>query len=55
MILPALAYYCNLDTGEENYDLGEFPVLVRQNIERTPIKPKVEKLQATKLPSPWIR
>ena len=55
MILSAIVYYCNLDTGQERYDLGEFPVLVRQNIERTPIKLKVGKRQATKLPSPWIR
>ena len=44
MILSVLVCYCNLDTGQKSYDLGEFPVLVRQNVERTPIKLKVGKL-----------
>ena len=52
MILPALVCYCNLDTRQESYDLGKFPVLVRQNIERTPVKLKVGKWQATKLSGP---
>ena len=55
MILLALAYYCSLDTGQENYDLGDFPVFVRQNIEMAPMKLKVGKWQATKLPGPCIR
>ena len=35
LMFSAFLCYCNLDTGQEIYDLGEFPVLVRQNIERT--------------------
>ena len=54
MILTDLAYFFSLDTGQETYDLGDFAVLVRQNIEITPIKLKVGKWQATKLPSSWI-
>ena len=55
MIFSALVCYCNLDTGQETYDLGEFPVLMRQNSEITPINLKVGKGQATQLPGPWIR
>ena len=55
MILADLVCFCSLDTGQESYDIGDFSVLVRQNIERTPMKLKVGKLQATKLLSPWIK
>ena len=54
-ILTAFVCYCSLGTGQESYDLGDLPVLVRQNIERTPIKLKAGKWQATKLSGPWIR
>ena len=43
MMFSALVCYCHLDARQESYDLGEFPVLVRQNIERTLIKLKVGK------------
>ena len=55
MIVLNLVCDCSLDTRQERYDLREFPVLVRQNIKRTPIELKVVKWQATKLPSLWIR
>ena len=55
MILSDLVCFCSLDTGQENYDLGDFPFIVRQNIEMTPIKLKVGKWQATKLPGSCIR
>ena len=55
MILSALACHCSLDTGQESYDIGSLPVLVKQSIERTPMKLKVGKWQATKLSGPWIR
>ena len=55
MIFSALVRYCTLDTKQESYDLGEVPVLVRQNNENTLIKLKVGKWQATKVPGPWIR
>ena len=50
MTLLDLLCFCDLDTGQENDDLGVFFLLVRQNIEMTPIKLKAEKCQATKLP-----
>ena len=49
MMLSALVCFCSLDAGLENYDLGDFSFIVRQNIEVTPIKLKVGKWQATKL------
>ena len=52
MTFLALVCDCNLDAGQESYDLEEFHVLVGQNIERTPIKLKVGNLQATKFPGP---
>ena len=55
MILSDLVCFCYLDTGQESYDLGDFFVLVRQNIEMTPIKQKVRKWQTTKVPGSWIR
>ena len=55
MILPDLVHFCSLDTGQESYDRGDFPVLLRQKIEMTPIKLKVGKWQATELPGPCIR
>ena len=55
MIFSALVCYCSLDAGQKSYDLGEVPIFVRQSIEKTPIKLKVGKWQATKLPGPWIR
>ena len=55
MILPDLVCFCSLDTGQENYDFGDSPFIVRQNIEKTPIKLKVGKWQATKLPGSCIR
>ena len=55
MILSDLVCFCSLDTGQENYDLGDFSFIVRQNIEMTPIKLKVRKWQATKLPGSCIR
>ena len=54
MILSALVYFYSLDAGQESYELGDLPVLVRQNIEKTPIKLKVGIWQATKLLGPWI-
>ena len=55
MILFDLLCFCSLDTEQESCDLGNFFVLVRQNIEMTPIKLKVEKWQGTKLPGSCIR
>ena len=55
MILSDLVCFCNLDTGRENYDLGDFSFIVKQNIEMTPIKLKVGIWQATKLPDSCIR
>ena len=55
MILSDLVYFYSLDIGQESYDLGDLSVLVRQNIEMTPIKLKVGKWQSTKLPGSWIR
>ena len=55
MILYDIVCFCSLDTRQENYDFGDFSVLVRQNIEMTPIKLIVGKWQATKLPGSWIR
>ena len=55
MILSDLVCFCSLDTGQENYDLGDFSFIVRQNIEMTLIKLKVGKWQATKLPGSCIR
>ena len=55
MTLSALDCHCSLDTGQESYDLDDLPVLVKQNIERTPMKLKVRKWQATKPSGPWIR
>ena len=55
MILSDLVCFCSLDTGQENYDLGDISFIVRQNIEMTPIKLKVGKWQATKLPGSCIR
>ena len=55
MILSDLVFFCSLDAGQESYDLGDFSILVRQNTKMTPIKLKVGKWQATKLPSSWIR
>ena len=52
MILLALECHCCLDTGQESYDLGDLPVLVKQNIERTIMKLKAGKWQATKLSGP---
>ena len=43
MILSDLVCFCSLDTGQENYDLGDFSFIVRQNIEITLIKLKVGK------------
>ena len=54
-ILLALVCHCSLDTRQEIYDLVYLPVLVRWNIERTPMKLKVERRQATILSGPWIR
>ena len=55
MLLLALECYCCLDTGQESYAIDDLPVLVKQNVERTPMKLKVGKWQATKLSGPWIR
>ena len=55
IILSAPECHCGLDTGQESYDLDDLPVLAKQNIERTPMKLKVGKWQATKLSGPWIR
>ena len=55
MILSDLVCFCNLDTGQENYYLGDFSLIVYQNIEMTPIKLKVGKWQTTKLPGSCIR
>ena len=55
MILSDLVCFCSLDTRQESYDLGDFSVLVRQNIKMTLIKLKVGKWQARKLPDSWIR
>ena len=49
MILSALACHCSLDTGQESYDLGDLPVLVRHNIEKRLMKLKVGKWPASKL------
>ena len=54
MILSALLCFCSLDAGLENYDLGDFSFIVRLNIKMTPIKLKVGKWQATKLPGSCI-
>ena len=43
MIFTDLVCFYSLDTGQESYDLGDFSVLVRRNIEMTPIKLKVGK------------
>ena len=55
MILSDLICFCSLDTGQENYDLGDFSFIVRQSIETTPIKLKVGKWQVTKLSGSCIR
>ena len=55
MILSALACHCSLNTGQESYDLEDLTVLVKQNIERTPMKLKVGKRQAIKLSGTCIR
>ena len=55
MMLADPVCFCSLDTGQESYDLGDLCVLVRLNTEMTPIKLKVGKWQATKLPGPWIK
>ena len=47
MILSDLVCFFSLDTGQENYDLGDCSFTVRQNIEMTLIKLKVGKRQAT--------
>ena len=54
-MLSDLVCFCSLDTGQENYDLGDFSFIIRQNIEMTPIKLIVGKWQATKLTGSWIR
>ena len=41
MIVSDLVCFCSLDTRQESYDLGDFSVLVRQNIKMTLIKLKV--------------
>ena len=38
MILSDFICFFCLDIGQENYDFGNFSVLVRQSIEMTPIK-----------------
>ena len=43
MILSAFVCHCSLNTRQESYDLGDLPVLVKQNIERTPMKLKFGK------------
>ena len=55
MILSDLVCFCSLDTEQESYDLGDFFIFVRQNNEMTPIKLKVGKRQATKLPGSCTR
>ena len=55
MILSDLVCFCNLDIGQESYDLGGLFVLVIQSIDMTPIKLKVGKWQAIKLPGSWIK
>ena len=55
MIFSALACHLSLDTKQESYDIGNFPVLVKQNIERKLLQLKNGKWQATKLSGPWIR
>ena len=40
MIFLGLVCFCSLDAGQENYDLGGFSFIVRQNIEMTPVKLK---------------
>ena len=55
MIVLDFVYFCSLDTGKESYDLGDLSFIARQNIEMTPIKLKVGKWQATKLPGSCIR
>ena len=39
--LSTLVYYCNWDTEQGSYGLGDFPVIVRHTNERTSTKPEL--------------
>ena len=40
-MLSALVHYCNLDTEQESYGLGDSLALLQLNVEQTPTKPEL--------------